>query len=260
MNHQTQNPQQRRGASRQGKCKTAANPWLVKGLAVFVSISGLTLVGVLTIKLMQLPIARVGVSGDLKYVNREQISGLVAPHLSAGFVSVDLEDIRSVLQGLPWVSRVVLKRQWPDGLDIQVHEHRAIARWQQSSFVNHSGEVFTPETRIEIADLPQLSGPDSTQQQVMANYRKVTRLLDQAGLKLLSLEIDNRGSWRCLIDGNRELVFGRVDVVKRLQKFLLLYATFSEQERQQLARIDLRYTNGLSVAWQSASKVSVASR
>jgi len=88
----------------------------------------------------------------------------------------------------------------------------------------------------------------------------MTRLLDKAGLKLLSLEIDNRGSWRCVISGDRQLVLGRVDVIKRMQKFLLLYRTFNEQERRQLARIDLRYTNGLSVAWKDQAKVSIASR
>lgn len=260
MSNTTQSSQLRRGASRSGKSESKAQPWLAKGFAVLISLSGLLLIVVLVVKVVQLPIARVGVTGDLKYVSREQISELVAPHLYGGFVAVDLEGIRQVLQDLPWVSRVVLKRRWPDGLNIEVHEHRAIARWKQHSFVNHSGEVFTPADKVEIADLPQLSGPDSSQQQVMANYRSMTRLLDKEGLELLSLEIDDRGSWRCLISGGRELVLGRVDVIKRMQKFLLLYGTFSEQERRHLARIDLRYTNGLSVAWRDKGKVSIASR
>ncbi len=260
MNNKTQNSHPRRGASRSGRSESEFKPWLAKGFAVFISVSGLLLMLLVIVKLVQLPIARVGVTGDLKYVSRAQISELVAPHLYGGFIAVDLESIREVLQDLPWVSRVVLKRQWPDGLNIEVHEQRAIAQWQQHSFVNHSGEVFTPEEKVLIADLPQLSGPGNSQQQVMANFRKMTRLLDQAGLKLLSLEMDDRGSWRCLISGNRHLVLGRVDVIKRMQKFLLLYGTFNEQERRQLAQVDLRYTNGLSVAWQDKAKVSIAAR
>lgn len=260
MSNKTQNPQPRRGASRSGKPQSGSNPWLAKGFAVLISVSGLLLMVLLSVKLIQLPIARVGVTGDLKYVSREQISELVAPHLYGGFIAVDLEGIRQVLQDLPWVSRVILKRQWPDGLNIEVHEHRAIAQWQKDSFVNSAGEVFTPVEKTKITELPRLSGPDTSQQQVMANYRSMTRLLDKAGLKLLSLEIDNRGSWRCVISGDRQLVLGRVDVIKRMQKFLLLYRTFNEQERRQLARIDLRYTNGLSVAWKDQAKVSIASR
>ena len=260
MNKVNQSLKLRRGASRSVRLESDVSPWLARVFAVFIALSGLVLMLVVVINLIQLPIVRVGVTGKLEYVTREKISELVAPYLNSGFVAVDLGGLRDALEDLPWISRVVLKREWPDGLNIEVHEQRAIAQWQQHSFVNHSGELFTPNKKVVIADLPKLSGPDSSQRKVMVNYRKMAQFLGQSDLKLLSLKIDDRGSWRCLITGNRELVLGRIDVIKRMQNFLLLYETFNERERQQFAQIDLRYTNGLSVAWNDKEKVRIAAR
>ena len=33
------------------------------------------------------------------------------------------------LAALPWVERVVVRKQWPDTLEILITEHRALARW-----------------------------------------------------------------------------------------------------------------------------------
>jgi len=250
----------KRGASRHMKAEPQMNSLLGQIIAIGIALAGLALSIFVTMTLLQLPVARVGVSGELKYVSRERISERVAPFLDSGFIAVDLDAIQAAMQDLPWVSRVVVKRQWPDGLDIQVFEHQAIAHWQVDSYVNDNGEVFTPDIKVDIADLPSLSGPDSSQQEVMSHYRKMVRLLQDVGLELQSLAVDERGSWLCSLNGDRVLVFGRNDVLQRTKNFLEIYTNLSDTEKQKISRVDLRYTNGLSVAWRHDSEIDLASR
>ncbi len=49
--------------------------------------------------------------------------------IRGGFFSVDLQAVRSAVEGLPWVDRVSVKRLWPDRIEETVVVHEPLARW-----------------------------------------------------------------------------------------------------------------------------------
>jgi cell division protein FtsQ len=185
-------------------------------------------------------------------VQREQLAGLVEPFLQDGFMLVDLAEIQQRLEAVPWIYRVSVQRQWPDQLIIDVTEQTAIARWDKQGFINHRGEFFSGTERLPIEGLPLLQGPVDKASEMMADYRDLGELLRQQGLVLSRLSMDERGNWSAVLDSGVTIVLGSDQVMEKVQRFVLVYRRELAEKFNQVRRIDMRYSNGLAVAWRKA--------
>jgi cell division protein FtsQ len=65
---------------------------------------------------------------------------VVAPFRGAGFLSVDLDNLRAALESIPWVDRARVERSWPNGVRVFITEHVAVARWGEDGLMNTRGE------------------------------------------------------------------------------------------------------------------------
>jgi cell division septal protein FtsQ len=61
--------------------------------------------------------------------------------LTGGFVSADLEALRSAVQGLAWVDRARVQRLWPDRIRIEVVEQQAAARWGEDGLLAGTASI-----------------------------------------------------------------------------------------------------------------------
>jgi len=207
------------------------------------------LLGLAVVGLLQLPVERVIVSGDLRYVSREELMSAVSGSLDGGFLWADLQYIRAPLEQLPWVYRVVVKRRWPNSLEVEVKEQRPIAHWGEAAYLNHAGEVFEPERRQPLTDLPRLHGPEGSHREVMQYYTQIQERLQPTGLQVLELNMDPRGGVSVELVGGGRLVVGRGDVEEKLSRFLKVYRADLEGDDRALRSVDLRYSHGVAVAW-----------
>jgi cell division protein FtsQ len=223
---------------------------------VLVALSLLGMLGLAGWRLLELPVERVIVSGELKQVSREELMALISGSLEGGFLWADLQSVRQPLEQLPWVYRVVVKRRWPNSLEIRVMEQRAIARWGEDAFLNHTGEVFRPEGFEPIEVLPRLAGPDGSEGRLMQYYMLVQEQLQADGLQLTAISMNARGGLSARLQGGAELVFGRGDIEAKLARFLRVYESRLVSGRQAFARIDLRYSHGVAVAWAGGATIN----
>jgi cell division protein FtsQ len=246
------------GATRKGNSKPRTYPGLKRLGKVLVGSSLalliLTMVGGVGWRLLEMPVERVLVTGELQHVAREQLMARVNDSLQGGFLWVDLQVIRESLEQLPWVYRIVVKRRWPNSLEIQVQEQLPIARWGEHAYLNHAGEMFRPAQMEAPAELPALAGPAGSEQQLMQSYKLVQDSLQPAGLKVNGLAMNARGSLRAELDGGSELVFGRGEVEKKLQRFLHIYQSGLVRQQGRMRSIDLRYSHGAAVVWAPHNK------
>jgi len=72
------------------------------------------------------------VGGELQHVARDEIVRALQGRVKGTFFTVDLETVRALFEGIPWVRRAELRRDWPDRLEVRIEEHVALARWRQS--------------------------------------------------------------------------------------------------------------------------------
>lgn len=196
------------------------------------------------------PIRRVSVQGDLHYMRREAVVQQLAPFVQTSFFDVDLAAMRSELEKMPWVAEVRVRRVWPDQVQVQLEEQLPVARWGDEALLNNQGQAFAPGELAGYEQLPKLWGPQRAQQQVMRQYQMLSQLLRPLDITVASLELRERGSWFVTTGQGMEMLLGRDHVVEKLRRFIGVYDKALKQDSENIARVDLRYPNGMAVAWR----------
>ncbi len=196
------------------------------------------------------PIARVSVQGELSYISQQAVQDRIAPYVSASFFTVDLAGMRTELEQMPWIAHAEVRRVWPDQVSIRLEEQLPVARWGNEALLNNQGQAFAPRELANYENLPLLSGPKRAQQKVMQQYQVFSQMLRPMGFSITRLELRDHGSWFLTTGQGVELLLGRDHVLEKVRRFGSIYDKVLKDQIENIARIDLRYANGLAVAWR----------
>lgn len=195
------------------------------------------------------PLAKLRVHGEFQRVDPAQLRAVVLPYAKRGFFAVRLKDAQDAVEKLAWVDSAEVRKRWPDVMEIRVVEHRPFARWGEGRLLSEQGRLFpTPKALAELK-LPQLGGPDSQVQEVVALYNESRQLFAPLGLEVERLAMDRRGNWSLTLGNGTEVVIGRADARPRLARFARMLPQLLAMQPQPLLRADLRYTNGFALSW-----------
>lgn len=195
------------------------------------------------------PLSRLRVTGEFERVQAEQLQQAVAPYAASGFFAVDLEAAQRAVEQLPWVERARLRKQWPDVLEIHVEEHEPFAFWDRDRLLSRRGELFPLPSDLADERMPRLGGPEARSAEVVEMYEHARELFAPLGYGVERLAMDPRGSWSLTLDNGLEVVVGRDDARARLQRFSRVLPQLLAKQARPVARADLRYTNGFTLAW-----------
>jgi cell division protein FtsQ len=197
------------------------------------------------------PIETVAVAGRFQRVAPVDVERVVKAQMhGAGLLSVDLAAVRRAIHTLPWVDGVSVQRAWPRGLDVLVVEQTAAARWGERGLLNTRGELFDSDERHIPPELAQLSGPAGKESVVAQRYLAAEGRLMQAGLRLSAIRLDARGAWEMDLANGVTVRLGRRAVDERFEKFMNTALKLVTQRGEDIAYVDMRYTNGFAVGWR----------
>ncbi|AYC34190.1 cell division protein FtsQ/DivIB [Pseudomonas cavernae] len=204
------------------------------------------------------PISKISVKGGLSYINQQAVQQRIAPFVTASFFSVDLAGMRAELEQMPWIAHAEVRRVWPDQVSIRLEEQLPVARWGDEALLNNQGQAFTPRELSHYENLPQLVGPQRAQEQVMQQYQVLSQMLRPLGFSIVRLELRDRGSWFLTANVNSsgqglELLLGRDHQLEKMRRFIAIYGKTLKEQIANIARVDLRYANGLAVTWREPS-------
>nr|WP_235983400.1 cell division protein FtsQ/DivIB [Pseudomonas guryensis] len=197
------------------------------------------------------PIARVSVQGELSYISQQAVQERIAPFISSSFFTVDMTGMRAELERMPWIARAEVRRVWPDQVSIRLEEQLPVARWGNEALLNNQGQAFAPRELTHYENLPLLSGPQRAQQQVMQQYQVLSQMLRPLGFSIAALELREHGSWFISTGQGVDILLGRDHLVEKMRRFSAIYDKVLKEQIANIARIDLRYANGLAVAWRT---------
>ncbi|MCG5513446.1 cell division protein FtsQ/DivIB [Ectothiorhodospira shaposhnikovii] len=197
-----------------------------------------------------LPIRSVEVEGELRYLGPEALSAAITPHVQGGFFSLDLRQVEAAVKALPWVRGVWVHREWPDRIVIRIEEQVPVARWGSDALVNQYGELFRPALSEAPEGLPFLEGREGRQRQLMERFLAVQARLADVGLEVSGLKEDARRSWVIQLENGGQVLMGRGMDADRLDRLVRMYPRLEEHRDEPIRRIDMRYTNGIAVAWK----------
>jgi cell division protein FtsQ len=158
--------------------------------------------------------------------------------------------VRRAIHTLPWVDAVSVQRAWPRGLDVLVIEQTAAARWGERGLLNTRGELFDSDERHIPPELARLSGPAGKESLVAQRYLAAEGRLMQAGLRLTALRLDARGAWEIDLANGVTVRLGRRQVDERFEKFMNTALKLVTQRGEDIAYVDMRYTNGFAIGWR----------
>lgn len=223
-----------------------------------------------SVRLIEAP-QRVDAPGLLQVVRKEA---------HGNFFTVDIERLRASLEKLPWVRSVNIRREFPNSLAVQLEEHRALARWNNSALVNQQGEVFFVRTDWVAESgqkLPGFIGQDGTSLEVTQHYAQFSQQLaalnesmfldcslsrlrgrvgvgesvhgtcSAANLQVAQLALSPRHAWQLRLSNGLVLELGREDMQQRLARFVTVYPYSLAAMQGTLKYVDLRYPNGFAV-------------
>jgi cell division protein FtsQ len=216
----------------------------------------LAVIGVLAAALawaLDQPIETVSVEGRFQRVAPVDVERVVKARLhGAGLLSVDLAAVRRAIHTLPWVDAVSVQRAWPRGLNVLVIEQTAAARWGEKGLLNTRGELFDTDERHIPPELARLDGPAGKESAVAQRYLAAEGRLMQAGVRLTALRLDARGAWEFDLANGVTVRLGRRQVDERFEKFMNTALKLVTQRGEDIAYVDMRYTNGFAIGWRGA--------
>jgi cell division protein FtsQ len=257
------------GNSRNGSAGTDGfwdRPVLINLLADLLLLAGgalLAWAGAMALQRLPLfPLKQLVVATPLEQVSRAQIENTARSVLSGNCFTVNLQTAQAAFERMPWVRTASVRRLWPDGIELNLEEHRAIARWTpregEPRLVSTRGEVFMAPTAEE---LPLFTGPEESASRVMARYQEVRDSLGALGRKPVAVHLSAREAWQVKLDDGLVLELGRdqlrYPLTERVSRFASHYATVSNAARNHMPSIgvvDMRYPNGFALRPKGAGQ------
>lgn len=197
-------------------------------------------------------IDQLKIKGKLRHLQPTEIESLVSKRGVGNFFSIELEQIKAEIEGLAWVQRAEVRREWPNTLLIEVSEHRPVMRWNDDKWVNSVGDVVDLPGQVNVSNPIALSGGDADSKLMLRQAYDWKKRLAKSGLELRAMELSGSHAWTLSLleigrDSQFELLLGREDVEHRLVRFQQLFEKRFQHSDQFLQRVDARYPDGLAI-------------
>jgi cell division protein FtsQ len=199
-------------------------------------------------------IKHLTVLGQPKYTSEIAITSAIKQADLSSFFKLDVTHVQMLVQDLPWVASVSVRKQWPDTLQVYVVEHEAVAYWNSDLLLNSRGLAFQASSDKLSPSLPQLYGPEGSEVEAWIAFKQFDEMLKVNNLTLNSLALSERFSWQLWLDNGVLLNLGRKDKAKRVQRFIDVYPRMEKRENEIIDAIDLRYDTGLAVSYKPAQE------
>ncbi|MFT4191998.1 MAG: cell division protein FtsQ/DivIB [Comamonas sp.] len=199
--------------------------------------------------------------GDVERQNAAAVHAQIASRLGGNFFTLDLAQARQLFEDLPWVRQALVRRAFPNELEVVLQEHQAVAYWgpaDQSTLVNSHGEVFeASRADVEDEDLLQLDGPPGTAAEVLRMAQMLAPLLREGlGQPMHALALSVHGGWHATLASGARIDIGRgtdEQIRARVQRFVETYAQagakYGRTRSEHIETADLRYADGYAVKW-----------
>jgi len=236
--------------------------WMTAATSALVVVAlGIVVAALLTVLARQplFTIRKLTLEGDLQRNNLATVRANVLPRVAGGYFNVDLRKSRDVFESVPWVRKAVVRRVWPNELRVTLQEHVPAAYWRHADrddqLVNVQGEVFDANLGdVEDQPLPVLQGPTHASadqaRQMLAMLIRLKPVMVPLGAEIDTLQLNDRGSWRVVLDTDATLELGRGEpdeIHARAERFVRTLPQLQRQYGQPLEHADLRYPKGYAV-------------
>jgi cell division protein FtsQ len=197
-------------------------------------------------------VTELQLEGSFDQVDAEHLRDTIKPWIAPGAV-LQMDEIKTRLEALPWISHARVERAWPGIVRVRVWEYTASARWNDA-LLSTDGKVFRVRDEDVPAGLPRLSGPEGRVNEVRDAFVRIGKALGDTALTPSALSLDDRGDWVATTAGGIELRFGRGELAEQLEFIRGPVSDALAGKLDQASYIDLHYSNGFAVGSRPPQK------
>lgn len=195
----------------------------------------------------------------LRHTNGPSIRANAVPKLQGNFFTLKLDGARNAFESVPWVRRASVRREWPNGLLVELEEHVVLGTWgsgETARLVNVHGEVFVANLAEaeDDARLLALAGPDGSERDVVERLEQLRTWFKPMGVEPLGVTLTDRYAWRTRLSNNTQIELGReqneqdrAELEARVARFVQAWPQVVAQWGKQIEYADLRYSNGFAI-------------
>jgi len=208
-----------------------------------------------------LPIRTIQLSGTFENLDKLEVETLLNQYIGQGFFSLDIYQLQKSLYAKAWTDSVSVRRVWPDKLRVGIKEKKPVARWDEQHLLSDSAKVYRADTG-PFNQLPVVHAVNHQPAWVLAQFYRLDARFNSVDERLLALHVDSRGALNVELINGLQIKMGRGNIDHKIDRLVSIYQQQILPRREQIQRLDLRYSNGFAVAWkkevlQGSDKASI---
>ncbi len=208
-----------------------------------------------------LPIRTIQLSGTFENLDQGEVEQALQRYIGEGFFSLDIHQLQQLLHQKSWTESVSVRRVWPDKIRVTITEKKPVARWDERHLLSDSARVYLADTGA-FTHLPIVHTASHQPEWALRQFYALEARFERVDERLMALRVDSRGALDVELINGLQIKLGRGDIERKIERLASIYLQQILPRREQIQRLDLRYSNGFAVAWkqevlQGSDKASI---
>lgn len=191
-------------------------------------------------------------SSNLTALERQSLEEVVAPFGNIQFFGGNLHQIHDSVMNLSWVEHAIIKRDWYQGIMVEVIPRQPIANFGSQELIDANGVVFRPANADDVMNpnLVTLHGSSTQADAIMHQMRYINENFAPLGLTVDDLILTPRNTWVIRFHNGLRVVVDDENTEQKLHQLAQVLKERFTERMNEIQSVDLRYKNGFSIAWR----------
>lgn len=183
-------------------------------------------------------------------IQLQQVLGKTA---QGNFYQANLQTYQALVEALPWVSQVDIKRDWQKGLVVTVIPRQPIAKFGSEKLIDATGKVFVPADNdmLTAQKWMQFQGEPNKSALIMQQTEQVTKWFYPLDMKVEEVILTPRMTWLLRFDNGLRVLVDKNGTSEKLYQLSILLQNQLKNKLNQIETVDLRYKNGMALTWKN---------
>lgn len=178
-----------------------------------------------------------------------QLQQLLGEKADTNLFKADLQSYLAKLETVDWVGQADVRRDWQQGIVVNVVPRQAVAKFGSERLVDANGTVFKPADSNDLnnASLMQLQGDSQNAVVMMQQIKQVSDWFMPLGMKIEEVIVTPRMAWLFRFDNGLRVLVDNDNTSEKLYRLSIMLQNQLKPQLETLQTVDLRYKNGMAI-------------
>nr|WP_313090376.1 cell division protein FtsQ/DivIB [Moraxella sp. CTOTU48268] len=178
-----------------------------------------------------------------------QLQQLLGEKADTNLLKANLQSYVAKLETVDWVGQADVRRDWQQGIVVNVVPRQAVAKFGSERLVDANGTVFKPADSNDLnnTSLMQLQGDSQNAVVMMQQIKQVSDWFMPLGMKIEEVIVTPRMAWLFRFDNGLRVLVDNDNTSEKLYRLSIMLQNQLKPQLKTLQTVDLRYKNGMAI-------------